>query len=145
MSNGSNGIDGFFHAQLLAWFAENKRTFPWREGSIDPFVSIITELLLQRTKADAIADFYPKLLEFYSTPDKVLARGKDLIVNDLSVLGLQDRRARSLLAIAASIQDEYGGIVPDDEAALLELDGVGRYIARAAMFCIWQTRFYCRW
>ena len=147
-------IDCFFHNQLLEWFAKNKRSFPWREGTIDPFVSIITELLLQRTKADAIADFYPKLLEFYSTPSKVLARGKDMIVNDLSVLGLQDRRARSLLAIAASIQDEHDGIVPDDEESLLELNGVGRYIARAVLcFAFGKpvsivdgnvTRIFCR-
>jgi A/G-specific adenine glycosylase len=146
--------DVFFHDQILTWFATNKRSFPWREGIIDPFVSIITELLLQRTKAEAIAEFYPKLLDFYSTPSKVLVRGKDLIVNDLSVLGLQDRRARSLLAIAASIKDEHGGIVPDDEASLLDLNGVGRYIARAVLcFAFGKpvsivdgnvTRIFCR-
>jgi A/G-specific adenine glycosylase len=147
--------DVFFHDQLLAWFDKNKRSFPWREGVIDPFISIITELLLQRTKADAIADFYPKLLEFYSTPSQVLDRGMDLIVGDLSGLGLQERRARSLLEIATAIKDEYGGIVPDDEEALLALNGVGRYIACAVLcFAFGKpvsivdgnvTRVFCRY
>jgi len=133
MAEKSNDLDVFFHDQLLEWFSRNKRSFPWRGGAIDPFVSIITELLLQRTKADAIADFYPKLLEFYSNPSQVLDRGKDLIVNDLSGLGLQERRARSILVIARAIKDDYGGVVPDDEEALLALNGVGRYIARAVL------------
>lgn len=133
MAEGLNDSDVFFHDQLLAWFSKNRRSFPWREGGIDPFVSIITELLLQRTKADAIADFYPKLLELYSNPGQVLDRGKNSIVNDLSGLGLQERRARSILVIAGAIKDEYGGIVPNDEEALLELNGVGRYIARAVL------------
>jgi len=128
-----NDQDAFFHDQLLAWFDKNKRSFPWREGVIDPFVSIITELLLQRTKADAISDFYPKLLEFYATPSQVLDRGKDSIIKDLSGLGLQERRARSILEIATSIKDEYGGVVPDNEEALLALNGVGQYIARAVL------------
>jgi A/G-specific adenine glycosylase len=123
----------FLHDALLEWFTVHRRTFPWREGQIDPFVSLVTELLLQRTKADVVATFYPVVLERLSTPAKILARDRGLIVGDLSTLGLQDRRTESLKSLASTIQEDYGGIVPPDEEKLLELNGIGRYIARAVL------------
>lgn len=123
----------FFHNELLAWFEVHRRNFPWRESQIDPFVSLVTELLLQRTKADAVAAFYPVVLDRLSTPAKILHRARALIVDDLSTLGLQDRRTESLKRLASVVQDVYGGIVPPDEEKLLELNGIGRYIARAVL------------
>jgi A/G-specific adenine glycosylase len=40
-------------------------------------------------------------------------------------------RARNLYACAQKVRDEYGGIVPREVEALLELPGVGRYTAGA--------------
>jgi len=144
-----------FHDQLLEWFNINKRSFPWREGSMDPFVSLVTELLLQRTKAEAIAAFYPQVLEHFATPAKILARERTDIVKDLSVLGLQERRTDSLLSLAREIAEKRNGTVPDDEDSLLELNGIGRYIARAVLCFAFNkpvsivdgnvTRVFCRY
>jgi A/G-specific adenine glycosylase len=127
------GIDLFFHDQLLGWFTTHKRSFPWRDGQIDPFISLVTELLLQRTKADSIAAFYPRIMADFSTPGKILSREREAIVHDLSILGLQDRRTESLVSLAITIKDEYSGVVPAVEDDLLALHGIGRYIARAVL------------
>ncbi|NMC04339.1 MAG: hypothetical protein GYA24_03965, partial [Candidatus Lokiarchaeota archaeon] len=144
----------FFHDELLAWFAANRRRFPWREGKIDPFLSLVTELLLQRTKASAIATFYPVVIESFSTPAKILALDRARIVSHLSPLGLQERRAEALKNLASVVQGKHDGIVPADEEALLELNGVGRYIARAVLSFAFEkpvsivdgnvTRVFCR-
>ncbi len=123
----------FLHDVLLDWFAGKRRKFPWREGQIDPFVSLVTELMLQRTRAEVVAGFYPVLLEHLSTPAKILQRDRALMVSDLSSLGLQDRRTESLKSLASVVQDEHGGVVPPDEDKLLALNGVGPYIARAVL------------
>jgi A/G-specific adenine glycosylase len=123
----------FLHDALLAWFATNRRCFPWREGQIDPFVSLVTELLLQRTRAEVVATFYPVILEHLSTPGKIVERDRTTLVSDLSALGLQDRRTDALKAIASVVQDEHGGMVPPDEEKLLALSGIGPYIARAVL------------
>jgi A/G-specific adenine glycosylase len=145
----------FIHDALLEWFNVNRRAFPWREGQIDPFVSLVTELLLQRTRAEVVSGFYPVVLEHLSTPEKILQRDRALMVNDLSALGLQDRRTESLKALARVVQEEHGGIVPPDEGKLLELSGIGPYIARAVLcFAFGKpvsivdgnvTRVFCRY
>jgi A/G-specific adenine glycosylase len=121
------------HDALLKWFSVNRRTFPWREGQIDPFVSLVTELLLQRTRAEVVSAFYPVVLEHLSTPAKILQRDRARMVSDLSALGLQERRTESLKALARVVQEGHGGVVPPDEDKLLALSGVGPYIARAVL------------
>ena len=123
----------FFHDKLLGWFDVNRRNFPWREGKIDPFISLVTELLLQRTRAESIAAFYPAIKDNFSTPVKILGRDPALIRQDLSSLGLQDRRTDALRILARVVHEEYGDMVPPDEKKLLELQGIGRYIARAVL------------
>ncbi|MBN2150578.1 MAG: hypothetical protein JW839_03930 [Candidatus Lokiarchaeota archaeon] len=123
----------FLHDKLLGWFEVNRRCFPWREGKIDPFMSLVTELLLQRTRAEVVAAFYPTIKEHLSTPDKVLERDPARIREDLSALGLQDRRTEALRALARAVRDDHGGVVPPDEEKLLDLQGIGPYIARAVL------------
>ncbi len=144
----------FLHDRLLGWFGANRRDFPWRKGQIDPFVSLVTELLLQRTRAEVVAAFYPTIKEHLSTPDKILGRDPALIRLDLSALGLQDRRTEALKALAIVVHEEHGDVVPPDEKKLLELQGVGPYIARAVLCFAFDkpvsivdgnvTRVFCR-
>ncbi|MEX2681676.1 MAG: hypothetical protein Q6373_008750 [Candidatus Sigynarchaeota archaeon] len=144
----------FFLEKLLDWFGTNRREFPWREGPIDPFMSLVTELLLQRTRAETIAAFYPVIKEHLSTPVKILGRDAALIRRDLAMLGLQERRTEALKVLAKVVHEEYADIVPCDEKKLLELQGIGRYIARAVLcFAFGKpvsivdgnvTRLFCR-
>ncbi|MHA1715327.1 MAG: hypothetical protein ACTSXP_06760 [Promethearchaeota archaeon] len=147
-------IDEFFLENLLKWFKKNHRDFPWRNNDLNPFVLLITELLLQRTKAEAIASFYPVLLEKYSSPEQVLERDDKEILEDLSVLGLQKRRTVALISISKTIIEKFDGNVPKSEKKLLTLKGVGRYIARAVLCFAFNkpysivdgnvTRVFCR-
>ncbi|MHA1794121.1 MAG: hypothetical protein ACTSVI_15875 [Promethearchaeota archaeon] len=123
----------YFHENLISWFNENKREFPWRRGNPEPFVMLVTELLLQRTKADSIANFFPVIINKYSSPKKILSLDKDEISNDLKILGLQKRRAESLISISTQLSRFYDDKVPLDEKELMKLNGVGRYIARAVL------------
>ena len=126
-------METFFLSRLLEWFENNRRDFPWRSNMIDPFASVVTELLLQRTKAENVASFYPIIENYYTSPEKILKRGKKKLIQDLKVLGLQDRRSDALLHIARHFSDQHGGNVPADEKSLMKLHGVGRYIARAVL------------
>lgn len=117
----------------MDWFKSNKRAFPWREGEIDPFVSLVTELLLQRTKAISVSEFFPIILKKYATPSKVLGMKRENIIKDLEILGLQKRRTDSLISISKEIKQKFKDSVPEKEEELLQLNGVGKYIARAVL------------
>ena len=43
--------------RLIDWWVngiEGQKLFPWRDLGIQPYVGLITEVLLQRTRADAV-------------------------------------------------------------------------------------------
>ena len=41
----------YLQHRLLKWFDENQRIFPWREDRATKYQQIVSEILLQRTKA----------------------------------------------------------------------------------------------
>ena len=43
-----------FRKTVLSWGRKNLRTYSWRNGLLDPFGILIAEVLLIRTRADAV-------------------------------------------------------------------------------------------
>ena len=48
----------YLQHRLLKWFDENQRIFPWREDQATKYQQIVSEILLQRTKAETVAKYY---------------------------------------------------------------------------------------
>lgn len=69
---------------MLEWFISNRRDFPWRKSGINNYELIISEILLQRTKAETVANYYDTFFAKYPDWDKI----KNASINDLeSILG----------------------------------------------------------
>ena len=94
---------------------------------------LVTELLLQRTRASSVACFYPTILSRYADPVSITSLSHESIERDLQPLGFHARRAASLHAIAAALASIPGGDVPRSENEVLSLPGIGRYMARAVL------------
>ena len=86
--------------------------------------------MLQQTRASAVIPYYTRFLE--ALPDiESLARCDDELLMKLwQGLGYYSR-ARNLKKAAGVICAAYGGQLPADFAALLDLPGIGRYTASA--------------
>lgn len=121
--------DRWFVTRLLAWGRSNGRTFPWRETR-DPFRILVAEILLQRSRGKTVALVFDRLFERW--PDaQALARARvDAIERVIRPLGLV-KRAAALRAVAREVV-RLGG-VPTSVEGLLELPGVGRYVANATV------------
>lgn len=119
-----------FDEVLLGWADDNLRDFPWRKIDNSPYSKIVTELLLQRTKADSVAkiyyDFFDKYPDWQSLSD---AREADL-ESLIKPLGLHKRRVATLKKLANAIL-MAGGNVPRHRKEIDNLPGVGQYIANA--------------
>jgi A/G-specific adenine glycosylase len=117
--------------QLVNWFNENQRPLPWR-ASYDPYHVWVSEVMLQQTQVETALPYYERfVLEFPSVED--LARADEGRVLTLwAGLGYY-RRARNLMAAARIVVERYGGKIPSDYDALLDLPGVGRYMAGAIL------------
>lgn len=119
---------------LLAHYADHARALPWRhmpgEGRPEPYHVWLSEIMLQQTTVAAVIPYFEKFTRIW--PDfAALAAADDAdVMAAWAGLGYY-ARARNLIACARVVTAEYGGKLPDGEAELLKLPGIGRYTAAA--------------
>jgi A/G-specific adenine glycosylase len=114
---------------VLEWGAQHRRDLPWRHTR-DPWRILVSEVMLQQTQVDRVVPHYARFVEAFPTPAACAAAGSAEVVRRWSGLGY-NRRGLNLHRAAAEIVDRHGGVVPDDDAALRALPGIGPYTARA--------------
>lgn len=107
------------------------RKLPWRKKSVSAFQLLIAEFLLKQTKAEDVAQVWPRLVVRFPTPRALCKARKSELVEFLQPLGLQNQRATALVRVAKALNKEFGGEVPSDIRSLLSLPGVGLYTATA--------------
>lgn len=124
--------DGTFVKLILDWFKSNKREFSWRTLELSPFQVLIAELMLQKTNASQVENIFPRFIETYPNPESIANVSEDNLASLLQPLGLFNRRARDLKKTSKIILN-LKNVVPSEKKDLLNLPGVGDYIANAVL------------
>ena len=117
-----------FRALLLDWHPRHRRDYPWRRSGSDGWCVLMAELSLSRTRADLVPVIYDQLRALAPSPRALLARPD--AASDLRAMGL-GARAAILLSVAKILEERFGGDVPESDADLRSLPGVGDSIAQA--------------
>ena len=117
---------------LLEWFIKSGRHYPWRRPSASKYQRIIAELLLQRTKADVVAQMYPEFVATYPSWNSLSLASERELEEQLRPLGLWKRRSVSIKALAV-VLTRLRGRYPKDRASLEELPGIGQYVCNAIL------------
>lgn len=117
--------------KLLAWFAQNARTLPWR-GTHDAYRVWVSEIMLQQTQVATVIEYFTRFMESFPTVTALADADEDTVLRHWEGLGYY-RRARQLHAAARVVRDEHAGRFPTDFTAVLNLPGVGRYTAGAVL------------
>lgn len=120
----------FFQNSLFAWFDEYQRIFPWRNQNITNYQIVISEVLLQRTKAETISKFYQKFIDYYPDWESIANDDLSNIEEALKPIGLYKQRAKRLQQLAIEMASR-GGILPFDRGELDKIPMIGQYIANA--------------
>ena len=119
--------------RLIEWYERVGRRFPWRNEGLKPYDVLIAEMMLQKTRAEMVVKAYLSFLERYPDPRSLESATVEEIAQVLKPLGLYNRRARWMKTIAGVLIEKYGGKVPSDREALLDLPGLGMYNANAIL------------
>lgn len=119
-----------FRARLLAWYARHGRSFPWRQAGAPVYEQAIAELLLQRTRANAVARHLPLVLELVPSWDALASISEERLGDALRPLGLWKQRAAALKRLATEIA-KRGGELPQTLQELEKLPAIGQYMANA--------------
>lgn len=91
----------------------------------------MTEILLQRTRADAVHEIYDDFFTRFPEPEALRDADEEEIRSTVRPLGFVNHRTRTLQEVAKLVCDEHGGGVPDDLDELKRPWRVGPYSARA--------------
>src|SRR4051794_13532980 len=118
-------------SMLAAWYEESHRRLPWRSNP-DPYRILVSEMMLVQTTVAAVIPYFERFLRRF--PDVKTLAEADLadVLKAWEGLGYY-RRARQLHAAARMIVEEYGAVMPRDQARVRALPGVGRYMAGAIL------------
>jgi len=123
-----------FAERLVRWQRDHGRhDLPWQCD--DPYRVWLSEIMLQQTQVATVIPYYQRFTESFPTVAALAAAPLDDVLSHWAGLGYYSR-ARNLHKAAKMVVERFGGLFPQDAAALAELPGVGRSTAAAiAGFC----------
>ena len=124
---------------LVSWFEENQRPLPWR-ATYDPYHVWISEVMLQQTQVETALPYYERFIAAFPTLDSLAQADEHRVLTLWAGLGYY-RRAKNLMAAAKIIAEQYAGKIPSDYDALIELPGIGQYMAGAILSIAFNKPF----
>ena len=122
-----------FRKALGDWFARVGKDYPWRRTR-EAYPILVSEMMLQQTQIATVLGkgYYMRFLEKFPDLESLAKADDESLLKAWEGLGYY-RRARMLRETARAILTNHDGVFPDDEAALLDLPGVGPYTAAALL------------
>src|SRR5271154_3489025 len=105
---------------LHRWYAENKRSLPWRRNQ-NPYFIWISEIMLQQTTVAAVKPYFEKFIRTFPTVGDLAKAREEKILGLWSGLGYYSR-ARNLHKAAKEIVKRKS--FPRNSAELKELSGI---------------------
>lgn len=115
------------------WHANHGREYPWRVSGIEPFHTLITEMLLRQTRAGGVALIWPDLIKKYGSPNALIEESSEALITFLKPLGFGVQKTDSLKLASSWILAKESGKVPSIRERLLRIPHVGQYVANATL------------
>jgi A/G-specific adenine glycosylase len=123
----------FLEDLLLSWYDQHHRTLPWRAalGQVpNPYHVWLSEIMLQQTTVATAKDYFVRFVTRWPTVAALATAELDEVFHAWQGLGYYSR-ARNLHGCAQTLMQDFGGKIPEKEAVLLTLPGIGPYTAAA--------------
>lgn len=143
-----------FTRSLLTWYRRNARSFPWRTVNVDPYTVLVSEIMLQQTQAQRVADALPRFLAQFPTLEQLAAASNAEMIRQWKGMGYNSRALR-LRDAARVIVAQHNGIIPRNVETLRALPGIGPYTSasiatfaynkRVVVLDVNVRRVYSRW
>jgi endonuclease-3 len=96
--------------------------------------TLLVAVVLSAQATDAGVNIATRaLFKTVQTPEAMIALGEEGLKEHIKTIGLFNTKAKNVIALSRILVDRYGGEVPADRDALVELPGVGRKTANVVM------------
>jgi endonuclease-3 len=94
-----------------------------------PYTLLVAVVLSAQATDASVNKATPALFAAANTPAKMVALGEAQVRAFVKTIGLFNSKAKNIIRLSEILIAEHGGIVPNDQAALERLPGVGRKTA----------------
>lgn len=118
---------------LIGWGQQNSPDYPWRLTR-DPYAIMIAEILLRKTRADAVSRVFPAFIKRFPTVRALSHASTEEINSTIYSLGMISR-GRDIKKLASVIENKYSGKIPTDADGLKRMLGRGRKYTSNALCC----------
>src|SRR5689334_19552862 len=88
--------------------------------------------MLQQTQVETALPYYERFMREFPSVEDLASAHEERVLMLWAGLGYY-HRARNLMAAARVVVERYGGKIPSDYDALIDLPGVGQYMAGAIL------------
>ena len=95
----------------------------------NPFELLVATILSAQTTDERVNQVTPQLLAAYPTPADLAAADPDAVEGIIRPTGFFRAKTRSIMAMAAALEERFDGAVPSEMEDLVTLPGVGRKTA----------------
>lgn len=121
-----------FQSTILRWYRINGRDFLWRRRSRTRYEIVVSEILLQRTRAETVRANYHSFLHRFPSWSALARASEASLRKGLEPIGLWRQRAKVLRSLSRVVKKSRGRL-PHSREELERLPGVGQYIASAIL------------
>ena len=122
--------------EIAAIFERFKAANPEPKGELEhvnAFTLLVAVVLSAQATDVGVNKATRSLFQVADTPEKVLARGGEVVGNYIKTIGLWRNKAKNVIALSQALIREHGGVVPDNRDDLVKLPGVGRKTANVVL------------
>ena len=113
--------------------------FPWRRQDASTYLIVLTEILVQQTRAESVASILPKFLRSFPNWNAIARASICRLETQLRRLGLWRRRARALKNLAKDLRLKKHQW-PKKRHDLEKMPAVGQYVASAVLLFVHHRR-----
>lgn len=92
----------------------------------NPFELLVATILSAQCTDEMVNKVTPALFARYPSPDDLAHADPDVVEDLIHSTGFFRQKAKSLLGMAAAVEESFGGEVPSELSDLVKLPGVGR-------------------
>ncbi|MBO4955230.1 MAG: endonuclease III [Muribaculaceae bacterium] len=118
---------------LVEWFDANMPDATTELHFDNPYQLLVAVILSAQCTDKRINQVTPALFEAYPTAEAMAAATTDDIYEYIKSVSYPNNKSRSLLGMARTLVEDFGGEVPSDIDSLMRLPGVGRKTANVIL------------
>jgi A/G-specific adenine glycosylase len=127
-----NNVLKVFRQIVYAYYERNARKFPWRNDALTPYHVFVSEIMLQQTQAERVAQKYPGFIALFPDFSSLALTPLEQLLRAWQGLGY-NRRALALRRSAEIIINRHSGLVPNNADELKALPGIGHATASSIL------------